>query len=145
MKAKEYLQQLRRLDTIINQKNNELADLRMKSRSIGSVDSSKERVQTSPSGDASFVNIIGRMIDLEEEIKQETKAFVCEKHKIINQIQGLKNADYISLLYKRYVEYKSLGKIAAEMNFSYDHIKHLHGYALIDFERKYFNSAPHNT
>lgn len=145
MKAKEYLQQLQRLDTVINQKIKELDDLRLKSQSTGSVDYSKERVQTSPSGDAPFVKPICRIIDLEAEINAEIDRFVDEKHKIINQIQGLKNSDYISLLFKRYVEFKSLEKICVEMNFSYDYIKHLHGYALQDFEDRILNSTPNNT
>ena len=145
MKAKEYLQQLQRLDTVINQKIKELDDLRLKSQSTGSVDYSKERVQTSPSGDAPFVKLIGRIIDLEAEINAEIDRYVDEKHRIINQIQGLKNSDYISLLFKRYVEFKSLEKICVEMNFSYDYIKHLHGYALQDFEDRILNSTPNNT
>lgn len=145
MKAKEYLQQLQRLDTVINQKIKELGDLRLKSQSAGSIDYSKERVQTSPSGDAPFVKPICRIIDLEAEINAEIDRFVDEKHKIINQIQGLKNSDYISLLFKRYVEFKSLERICVEMNFSYDYIKHLHGYALKDFEDKILNTTPNNT
>lgn len=145
MKAKEYLQQLQRLDTVINQKINELGDLRLQAQSTGGIDYSKERVQTSPSGDAPFVKPICRIIDLEAEINAEIDRFVDEKHKIINQIQGLKNSDYISLLFKRYVEFKSLEKICVEMNFSYDYIKHLHGYALQDFEDRILNSTPNNT
>lgn len=145
MKAKEYLQQLQRLDTVINQKINELGDLRLQAQSTGGLDYSKERVQSSPSGDAPFVKPICRIIDLEAEINAEIDRFVDEKHKIINQIQGLKNSDYISLLFKRYVEFKSLEKICVEMNFSYDYIKHLHGYALQDFEDRILNSTPNNT
>ena len=134
MKAKEYLQQLQRLDTVINQKIKEVQALRVQARSTGGLDYSKERVQSSPSGDAPFVKPICRIIDLEAEINAEIDRFVDEKHKIINQIQGLKNSDYIRLLFKRYVEFKSLERICVEMNFSYDYIKHLHGYALKDFE-----------
>ena len=76
MKAKEYLQQLQRLDTVINQKIKEVDDLRLKSRSVGSIDYSKERVQTSPSGDAPFVKLIGRIIDLEEEINAEIAEYL---------------------------------------------------------------------
>ena len=64
MRAKEYLQQLRRLDTVIDQKIKELDDLRSMSTSVGSIDYSKERVQTSPSGDAPFVKIVNKMIEL---------------------------------------------------------------------------------
>ena len=139
MKAKEYLQQLQRLDTVINQKIKEVHDLRLQAQSTGGIDYSKERVQSSPSGDAPFVKPICRIIDLEAEINAEIDRFVDEKHKIINQIQGLKNSDYISLLFKR------LEQICVEMNFSYDYIKHLHGYALKDFEDKILNTTPNNT
>ena len=145
MKAKEYLQQLQRLDTVINQKIKEVHDLRLQAQSSGGFDYSKERVQSSPSGDAPFVKPICRIIDLEAEINAEIDRFVDEKHKIINQIQGLKNSDYISLLFKRHVEFKSLEQICVEMNFSYDYIKHLHGYALKDFEDKILNTTPNNT
>lgn len=145
MKAKEYLQQLQRLDTVINQKIKGVQDLRVQMQSGGGIDYSKERVQSSPSGDAPFVKPICKIIDLEAEINAEIDKFVDEKHKIINQIQGLKNSDYISLLFKRYVEFKSLERICVEMNFSYDYIKHLHGYALKEFEDKILNTTPNNT
>lgn len=137
MKAKEYLQQLQRLDTIISQKMVELEDLHLKVTSTGSIDYSKERVQTSPSGDAPFANMIARIADLEDEINAEIDRFVDEKHKIINQIQGLKNSDYISLLFKRYVEFKKFETIAVEMNFTYQYVLNMHGYALKEFEIAY--------
>lgn len=139
MKAKEYLQQLKRLDTVINQKIKELGDLRSMSTSAGGFDYSKERVQSSPSGDAPFVKLIGRIIDLEEEINAEIDAFVDKKHEIINQIQALKDDKFIDLLYKRYVEYKRLEVISVEMNYTYQYTKELHGYALQEFERTYPN------
>ena len=42
MRAKEYLQQLRRLDTVIDQKIKELDDLKVKSTCIGGFDYSKK-------------------------------------------------------------------------------------------------------
>ncbi len=145
MKAKEYLQQLQRLDVLIDQKIKELDDLKSKLQNIESFDYSKDRVQTSPSGDAPFVKLIGRIIDLEGEINAEIDTFVDEKYKIINQIQSLKNSKYIDILYKHYVEMKHLEIIAADMNFSYNYIKHLHGCALKDFENKILNSALYST
>lgn len=137
MKAKEYLQQLQRLDTVINQKIKEVHDLRLQAQSGGGFDYSKERVQSSPSEDAPFVKPICRIIDLEAEINAEIDRFVDEKHKIINQIQGLKNSDYISLLFKRYVEFKKFETIAVEMNFTYQYVLNMHGYALKEFEIAY--------
>lgn len=139
MKAKEYLQQLQWLDIVINQKIKEVEDLRLKSKSTSSIDYSKEKVQTSPSKEASFVKLLGRIVDLEAEISQEINIFVEKKHKIINQIQALNNSKYIEVLYKHYVEYKRLEVIAVEMNFTYQYTRELHGHALQDFERTYKN------
>lgn len=145
MRAKEYLQQLQRLDTLINQRIKELYNLRVMLTNIGSFDYSKDRVQTSSSGDAPFVKTIGKIVELEEEINREIDNFIDEKHKIINQIQSLKNSKYIDILYKHYVEMKHLEIIAVDMNFSYNYIKHLHGCALKDFENKVLNSALYST
>ena len=125
MKAKEYLQQLQRLDTMINQKIKELGDLRLMSQSVGGIDYSKERVQSSPSGDAPFVKPVLRMIELE--------------HEIINQIQALQNPKHIDILYKHYVEFKRLEIVAVEMNFTYQYIVELHGTALKEFQLTHEN------
>lgn len=139
MKAKEYLQQLRRLDTMINQKIKELGDLRLMSQSVGGIDYSKERVQSSPSGDAPFVKPVLRMIELEQEINAEIDRFVDEKHEIINQIQALQNPKHIDILYKHYVEFKQLEIVAVEMNFTYQYIVELHGTALKEFQLTHEN------
>ena len=138
MKAKEYLQQLQRLDTMINQKIKELGDLRLMSQSVGGIDS-KERVQSSPSGDAPFVKPVLRMIELEQEINAEINRFVDEKHEIINQIQALQNPKHIDILYKHYVEFKRLEIVAVEMNFTYQYIVELHGTALKEFQLTHEN------
>lgn len=139
MKAKEYLQQLQRLDTMINQKIKELGDLRLMSQSVGGIDYSKERVQSSPSGDAPFVKPVLRMIELEQEINAEIDRFVDKKHEIINQIQALQNQKHIDILYKHYAEFKRLEIVAVEMNFTYQYIVELHGTALKEFQLTHEN------
>lgn len=137
MKAKEYLQQLQRLDSLINQRIKELCDLRVMLTNIGSFDYSKDRVQTSSSGDAQFVKTIGKIVELEEEINREINNFIDEKHKIINQIQTLQNPKHIDILYKHYVEFKRLEIVAIEMNYTYQYVVLLHGYALKEFSKKF--------
>lgn len=137
MRAKEYLQQLRRLDTVIDQKIKELDDLKVKSTCISSMDYSIERVQTSPSGGAPYVRTVSRMIDLNEEINRDIDDFVDRKHKIINEIQSLENTKHIQILFKKYVEYKTFEQISVEMNYTYQYIVLLHGYALKEFSQKY--------
>ena len=129
---KEYLRQLRRLEVCIEQRQEELNRLR---ELIGcnAIDYG-ERVQTSPSAD-SIPNEVIRRAELEADISRKIERFLQLKHKIINEIQSLDNAVYVSILYKRYVEYKSLDEIAVEMNYSYRQVLRLHGMALQEFKR----------
>ena len=137
MTAKEYLQQLKRLDTVINKKIQELSELRTMS-TVGSFEY-KERVQSSTSQDAPFVKIVNKIIELEEEINNEINKFIDKKHMIINQILTLNDSKYIELLYKKYVEFKKLEVIAIEMNYTYQYTRSLHGYALQEFKRIFPN------
>ena len=67
MRAKEYLMQVRMLDRKIEHRREELARLKEKATSVGSVMSDGGRVQTSPSADGK-TRIVDRYIDLEREI-----------------------------------------------------------------------------
>lgn len=131
---KEYLRQLHRLELCIEQRQEELNRLR---ELIGcnAIDYG-ERVQTSPSAD-SIPNEVIRRAELEADISRKIERFLRLRHKIINEIQSLDNAVYVSILYKRYVEYKSLEEIAVEMNYSYIWIRKNHGKALLEFKRVY--------
>ena len=135
MSAKEYLKDLKRLDTMINQKIKELDDLKALREGVGGLDYSKDRVQTSMLGDASFVNSTLRIIELEQEINNEIDKFVDKKHTIINQIHTLNDSKHIEILHKRYVEFKSFELIAVEMSYAYDYVRRLHGIALQNFKR----------
>lgn len=137
MKAKEYLRRLQRLDTIINQKIKEIDNLRAMSTSVGSFDYSVERVQTSLDNNALYTKAINRVCDLQEEIDRQIDQFVDEKHKIISQIHCLDDSKYIEVLYRHYVEFKRLEEIAVELNYSYQYVRKLHGYALDSFTRKH--------
>ena len=138
MKAKEYLQRLKKLDIKINQKIKELEDLKVTARSVKSIDYSKERVQSSPSTEAPFVKTVEKINILENEINAKIDEFVDEKDKIINQIQGLDDSMYINILYKHYVEFMTFEKIAVDLNYSIRNIYVIHEKALQNFEQVYF-------
>ncbi len=145
MKAKEYLQQLQRLDTIIKHEIKEKTELRNSLASVSSPSSSIERIKGgSLSDNSSFSTRILRIIDLEAEIDKNICTLVNLKHLIIHQIDNLQNVRHIKLLYKRYVEFKPLKLIADEINFTYQYTKELHGNALQEFEKTYPN-LPINT
>ena len=96
-----------------------------------------ERVQTSPKD--RMPDDISRIVDLENEIREDTHRLIFMKDKIINEIHKLNNPVYIEILYKRYVEYKSLEEISVELSYSYIHVKRLHGYALQAFRKQFQN------
>ncbi len=137
MKAKEYLQQLRRMDTAINQKLREQQDLRALAAHVPAVGYAGDRVQGGRSGGAPYVDAVHRLLDLEAEINREIDTYADRKHEIIGQIQALGPPQYAEILYKRYVEFKSLEEIAGEMHYAYGYVRSLHGRALQEFERSY--------
>ena len=132
MKAKEYLSQLGLLDARINNKQQELAGVRMLSQNVQGVDYSSPKVQVSLSYDTSEKNIT-RCLSLEQEIEDGIKKFIALKHKIVGQINSLDNAVFIQILSLRYVEYRKLSEIADAMGYSYQHARRLHGHALQSF------------
>lgn len=134
MKAKEYLMQIEILSVKIEQKKQRAKEYRNLALCSGGFDYSKERVQTSNLGGQIEDRII-RYVSLESEITENIFMLQQMKDKITGEIHNLNNSDYIILLYKRYVECKSLGQIAKDMHYSYDRIKHMHGNALMDFEK----------
>ena len=137
VKAKDYLKQIEILDKCIDQKQIECDELKLRAESTGGIQYG-DRVQTSPNGDTLEKKVV-KYVQIEQEINEMIDKFVDMKHEIINQIQGLSDVKHIDVLFKKYVQYKSLEQIAVEMNYSYPYIRELHGYALADFERTYKN------
>ena len=136
MTAKEYLQQLERADVIIEQKMKEQADLEELSKCVRAIDYGKDRVASSGTGNAPFVNPVLKIVMLEQEINAEIDKYVDLKRKITGEIQSLQDPQFIKVLFKRYVEYKGFDKIAVELECSERNVYTIHGQALKDFTEK---------
>lgn len=134
MKAKEYLMQIEILSVKIEQKKLRAKEYRDLALCSGGFDYSKERVQTSNLGGQIEDRII-KYVSLESEITENIFMLQQMKDKITGEIHNLNNSDYIILLYKRYVECKTLGQISKDMHYSYDRVRHMHGNALMEFEK----------
>lgn len=130
--AKQYLDQLRVIDTKINQKMEELADLMTAATSTGAIDYSKDRVQTSPQN--AQENRICKYVDLDAKINREIDEFVDIKHRVTEEIQELNVDYYIKILFKVYVQYKTVKDAANEIGLSYQYVRDLHKKALKAFE-----------
>ena len=104
--------------------------------STGGIDYSAERVQTSPSGD-SLCKAVTNYVDFNEQINREIDKYSDAKEQIIKQIRGLHNARYSQVLFKVYVQFKSLKVASGEMGMSYQYVRNLHKKALTRFEETY--------
>lgn len=136
MTAKEYLRQIERLDMKIRQNEQEYNALREMAASVSAVDYAAERVQTSPSADA-IPEKVASYIELGAKLEKDKRQYAQMRYRIVTEIQSLDNALFASILYKRYVEYKSIREIAEELGYEYKWMSRRHGSALIEFQKKY--------
>ena len=137
LSAKAYLGQLQELDTFINQDIERLSDMKLGATSTGAIRYDKERVQTSPQN--TLERQVCNYVTYEEMLNAKIDAFVDAKETIIEQIRGLHQNNYIQVLYKVYVQFKSLRTAAKEMKVSYSYVIELHQKALSCFEETYTN------
>lgn len=136
MRAKEYLKKLWELNRDIDRKQSNLDQLREMSTRVKGYAYDKERVQTSARNTSE--DLIIKIIDLERDITEEIDTYVDYNVKVSSQIEEMENTHYRDILFKRYVLGESFKDITTELHLSYDHVRHLHGYALLEFEKKFF-------
>lgn len=138
LSARQYLSQLELIDIQINQDLERLSEMKLSATSTGSFDYSRERVQTSPVGDK-LCSDVSRYVDLDAQINAEIDHFVDIKQQIIKEIRGLHNMNYVKVLFKIYVQFKSVKVVSHEIGKSYSHTVAIHNKALDAFEEQYKN------
>lgn len=114
MTIKEYLNQVKESDAMINVKLKRLEELKEQSLCIRSPDYSSDRAQTSPQGDT-IGKIVAKIVDLQEEINADIDRFVDLKADVMHNIDRLTNPDEKVVLYGKYFEYKTMQQIADEV------------------------------
>lgn len=114
--AEKYLNQLYKLDQIIKSDQEELERLRSLAESISN-DISQERVQSSNSNDKT-AEIISKIVDLENEIKQEMNNFIDLKKEIRDVINQVDDADLKIFLRYRYILFYSWKMCIDKLNCS---------------------------
>ena len=138
MTPKEYLSQVKRLNILINQRMQEKTELQQYLFSgAGAVRYDKDKVQNSPQGEAPFTRTIENIDELERDIDGKIDEMLLKKNRIISEIHALSDPKHIDLLYKKYIQFKRLEDIAAEMKYSYQYTVNLHGWALKAFEEAF--------
>lgn len=135
MTTKDYLNQISRLNRMINNKLTEILQLKELSCSISAV-RSEEKVKSSSDLDR-IGSSYAKIDEMERNLDKVIDEYADKKNLIIKQIDGIEDEDFYNILFSRYIEKKTFEVIATEMNFSYRNITRLHGRALKVFEDKY--------
>lgn len=136
MKAKAYLSEIRRMEIICRQKKDEIDMIHEQAACVPALTIKADIVQTSHDGQG-FTRLSDKAADLEAELREDLERLREERHKRIMQIQELDNPTHIDILYQRYIRNWSLQDIAEYTGSSYGTIRHYHGNALQDFQRKF--------
>lgn len=124
MTTRQYLSQIEKYDNLIHNKIIEEEQLNILSMSVKSIPIG-EKVQTSSKQDP-MGDMVAKIIDLREEISKMATDFLEQKQEIIRTIENVEDPILYDVLFKRYVEYKTLLNIADELGYSEVTIKRLH-------------------
>ena len=131
MTAKEYLGQAYRLDQRINSKLEQVLSLRDLTTKATAT------MSDMPGGGSRNVykmqDIIGKIIDLENEINADIDQLVDLKREMVAVIKSVKNPEYQTLLELRYLCFKSWEEIAIALGYGVRHVYKLHTASLETF------------
>lgn len=132
MRAIDFLEQLQKLDAMIN---NKLIEKRQWMHIASGVSAVKmgERVQTTPDLHKMESNVC-RAISMEAEINECIDRLIDAKMDVMSVIEQLPVVQY-NLIHQKYVQYISLGEIADRENRSLSWAKTIHKKSLANVQR----------
>lgn len=123
MTVKQYLSQLELFDKRIQNKLAEEKQLRSLATSISShMDS--ERIKASCNNDR-IGDIVSKIVDVETELNALIKEYLDQRSEIIQTIEEITRVKPYEVVFKKFVEYKSLEEISKEMYCSVSYVKRL--------------------
>lgn len=135
MTTKQYLNQIDRINRMVNNKLAEIYQLKTMVCSI-SVSANEDKVQSSSDKDK-LGSAVAKIVDLENEINKAIDIYVDKKERIVSQIDSIKDIMEYQVLFSRYIEYKTFEQIAEDNDYSVRQILRIHGNALVEFEKKF--------
>lgn len=142
MTAKEYLQQVEKLDLLIQNKLAEKQQWLEVALGI-TAHLGGERVQTSGSK-SKMAEAVEKCIDVEREISALIDRMIDTKDEIISVIEGVENPTEYDVLHKRYIQKMTLQMIADRYGKEYSWATTTHGRALKSvqdiLDKKYQNN-----
>ncbi len=128
MTTKEYLSQYYILDKRIKDKKDEIEKLKLLVNNVGSF-TGTEKVQSS-SNLHKMSDTIAVIVDLSNEIMEQTTKLLQLKYDIMILIEKAEKQEYKRLLELRYIVCMKWEEIAVDMGYSYKYVHKVHNKAL---------------
>lgn len=135
--AKDFLNQISRLDALINRLLSTVETERSRLTSIG-CELKTDKVQTSGPKNSLEITIC-KIDELERTINDRIDELVDLKKTTMKAIQSLADFDQQNILIARYIDGKKWPDIAFNLNFSISQVYKIHKKALIAFAEKNHN------
>lgn len=135
MTAKKYLSELQVINTKIEQLQEQRQMYLDMATSI-TAPVNPVKVQTNRISDL-IGDKTSKAIDLGKKIDEEINNLWNKQQEVVKEIQSLHNVDYIRILFKVYVQFKTIKQASFEMKKSYSYTVELHKKALAAFEAAY--------
>lgn len=136
MKAKSYLERLRKTEVLIEHKK-EHVDL-LRELAIGKrapeLDLSGVRTKSSDKHGSYMENKIMCYMDAEADLHELITSYIEERRKILSDIEQLETSEYI-ILYEMYVHGKTYMDLAEQLDKSYSYVAKKHYSALRNLDR----------
>ena len=143
MNAKDFLNQLKKIEESIKDKLEEVANLKSIALTVVAVTNnvtiegekhSAERVQSSGS-QQKMADAVCKYVDLEKEIDSDIDRMVEKRDEVLAIINKLDKPVQCAILRKKYVQFKSFKRIAEELNYTYQYIIEQHNKALKNLQK----------
>lgn len=139
MTAKTYLNQIRLAEIKITDGLEEMAQLKALATKVTSA-MDGEVVSGSKNPDK-MTDAVHKIIKLQEKINRFVDKYVDIKTEALELLSQVADPVHYKILHSRYVLYKTWEQIADEIGYTYQWTCHLHGIALLEFEKILQNSG----
>ena len=135
MQTREYLNQISRLNRMINNKLVEIQQLREMACNVTAIQND-ERVKTSPDPDRMGVTF-SKIDEMEKELDRMIDGYVEKKNVIISQIDSMDDENEKEILLERYINFQTISYIAQKIGITVRGCQKKHKKALENFDKKY--------
>ena len=133
MTTKDYLNQISRLNRMINNKLTEILQLKELSYSISAV-RNEEKVKSSSDLDR-IGSSYAKIDEMERNLDKVIDEYADKKNLIIKQIMKLESKKHQRILYEKYIKFKSISEISKKLDMTDRGCKKAHKKALEEFEK----------